>query len=153
MKKKSAEQTLQRVPPAEVSPEYGLTLAQVAERTAAGCANLPVEPPTRTVGQIVLSNVFTYFNMLFVLLAVCIILVRSWLDLTFMGVVFFNTAIGIIQELRSKHTLDKLQILVSPKAGVIREGNRLTVPGTTWRSFPRATRSARMPGCWPERCR
>ncbi len=128
MKKKNAEQVLQRVPPVEASPEYGLTLAQVAERTAAGCANLPVEPPTRTVGQIVLSNVFTYFNMLFVLLAVCIILVRSWLDLTFMGVVFFNTAIGIIQELRSKHTLDKLQILVSPKAGVIREGNRLTVP-------------------------
>ena len=59
MKKKNAEQTLQRVPPAEVSPEYGLTLAQVAERTAAGCANLPVEPPTRTVGQIVLSSVFT----------------------------------------------------------------------------------------------
>ena len=116
-----------RVPAAETDPEYGLTLAQVAERTAAGCANLPVEPPTRTVGQIVLSNVFTYFNMLFVLLAVCIILVRSWLDLTFMGVVFFNTAIGIVQELRSKHTLDKLQILVSPKAGVIREGKRLTV--------------------------
>ncbi len=128
MKKKSAEPARLRVQVAEPTPEYGLTLAQVAERTAAGCANLPVEPPTRTVGQIVLSNVFTYFNMLFVLLAVCIILVRSWLDLTFMGVVFFNTAIGIVQELRSKHTLDKLQILVSPKAGVIREGKRLTVP-------------------------
>ena len=46
-----------RVPAAETDPEYGLTLAQVAERTAAGCANLPVEPPTRTVGQIVLSKV------------------------------------------------------------------------------------------------
>ena len=97
MKKKSAEPARLRVQVAEPTPEYGLTLAQVAERTAAGCANLPVEPPTRTVGQIVLSNVFTYFNMLFVLLAVCIILVRSWLDLTFMGVVFFNTAIGIVQ--------------------------------------------------------
>ena len=94
MKKNSAAPARQRVQTAETAPEYGLTLAQVEERTAAGLANLPVEPPTRTVGQIVLSNVFTYFNMLFVLLAVCVVLVRSWLDLTFLGVVFFNTAGG-----------------------------------------------------------
>ena len=90
MKKKSPALGFVNVPVAEAAPEYGLTMAQVAERTASGCANLPVEPPTRTVGQIILSNVFTYFNMLFLLLAVCIILVRSWLDLTFMGVVFFT---------------------------------------------------------------
>ena len=128
VKKKDTVKTLGGVPVLEPSPDWGLTQAQAAERAAAGLANVSVEPPTRTVGQIFLSNIFTYFNMLFVLLAVCIILVRSWLDLTFMGVIFVNTAIGIVQELRSKHTLDKLQILVSPKSGVIREGQRLTVP-------------------------
>ncbi len=130
MKKKSPEAVLNRIPVLEASPEYGLTQAQVEERAAGGCANTAVDPPTRTVGQIVFSNIFTYFNMLFVLLAVCVILVRSWFDLTFMGVIFFNTAIGIVQELRSKRTLDKLQILVSPKSGVVREGQLQTVPAT-----------------------
>ncbi len=130
MQKKNPIKAANRIPVLEASPDYGLTRAQVEERLSGGCANVSVEPPTRTVGQIIVSNVFTYFNMLFVLLAVCIILVRSWLDLTFMGVILFNTAIGIIQELRSKRTLDKLQILVSPKSGVIREGQELTVPAT-----------------------
>ena len=128
MKRKNSGKPESRLPPVEAAPDCGLTSAQVEQRVAAGLANLAVEPPTRTVGQIFLSNIFTYFNMLFVLLAVCVILVRSWLDLTFMGVIFVNTAIGIVQELRSKHTLDKLQILVSPKSGVIRDGERLTVP-------------------------
>lgn len=77
--------------------------------------------------QIVLSNIFTYFNMLFFLLALCVIAVQQWLNLTFMGVIIVNTAIGIVQELRSKKTLDKLSILASPKAVAVRDGKRVTV--------------------------
>ena len=97
------------------------------ERADAGWTNVPVDPPGKTVKQIVLSNIFTYFNMLFFLLALCVIAVQQWLNLTFMGVIIVNTAIGIIQEIRSKKTLDKLNILASPKAVAVRDGRRVTV--------------------------
>ena len=82
------------VPVFLAAPESGLSEAQVAERVAAGLDNRPVEPPRKTAGQIVKENVFTYFNMLFFLLALCVIAVGQWLNLTFMGVVFCNTIIG-----------------------------------------------------------
>ncbi len=55
------------------------------------------------------------------------IAVQQWLNLTFMVVIIVNTAIGIVQELRSKKTLDKLSILASPKAVAVRDGKRVTV--------------------------
>ena len=115
------------VPVAHPDPQQGLTSAQVRERADAGWTNTPVDPPGKTVKQIVLSNIFTYFNMLFFLLALCVIAVQQWLNLTFMGVIIVNTAIGIIQEIRSKKTLDKLSILASPKAVAVRDGRRVTV--------------------------
>ena len=115
------------VPVAHPDPQQGLTSAQVRERADAGWTNAPVDPPGKTVKQIVLSNIFTYFNMLFFLLALCVIAVQQWLNLTFMGVIIVNTAIGIIQEIRSKKTLDKLSILASPKAVAVRDGRRVTV--------------------------
>ncbi len=115
------------VPIVHPDPQQGLTGAQVRERTDAGWTNAPVDPPGKTVKQIVLSNIFTYFNMLFFLLALCVIAVQQWLNLTFMGVIIVNTAIGIIQEIRSKKTLDKLNILASPKAVAVRDGKRVTV--------------------------
>ena len=115
------------IPVVHPAPEQGLTSAQVRERTDAGWTNAPVDPPGKTVKQIVLSNIFTYFNMLFFLLALCVIAVQQWLNLTFMVVIIVNTAIGIVQELRSKKTLDKLSILASPKAVAVRDGKRVTV--------------------------
>lgn len=115
------------VPVTHPDPQQGLTSAQVRERTDAGWTNAPVDPPGKTVKQIVLSNIFTYFNMLFFLLALCVIAVQQWLNLTFMGVIIVNTAIGIIQEIRSKKTLDKLNILASPKAVAVRDSKRVTV--------------------------
>ena len=61
------------IPVVHPAPEQGLTSAQVRERTDAGWTNAPVDPPGKTVKQIVLSNIFTYFNMLFFLLALCVI--------------------------------------------------------------------------------
>lgn len=110
------------VPVIEASADAGLTDDEVRARVAAGLTNKPVDPPSKTTGQIIFSNVFTYFNMLFCALAVCVALVRSWLDLAFMGVVVINTVVGIVQELRSKHQLDKLTILAAPKCAAIRGG-------------------------------
>ena len=128
-KRAPAPETPERrdVPIAHPDPQQGLTSAQVRERADAGWTNAPVDPPGKTVKQIVLSNIFTYFNMLFFLLALCVIAVQQWLNLTFMGVIIVNTAIGIVQEIRSKKTLDKLNILASPKAVAVRDGRRVTV--------------------------
>lgn len=104
------------------SPDVGLTARQAAERIENGYGNIPVEPPTKTVGQIIRSNLFTYFNIVFFALAICIIAVGSWVNLTFMPVVLANILIGIIQELRAKNTLDKLSIINAPKGIVVRDG-------------------------------
>ena len=93
----------------EARPEQGLSTRQAEERAMAGWDNRPIEPPGKTVGQIIRSNIFTYFNMLFFLLAVCVIVVGRWQEAMFLGVVFANIVIGIVQELRSKATLDKLE--------------------------------------------
>ena len=118
------------VPTPEVwmtDPQLGLTPDQVQQRQASGLVNTPVEPPSKTVRQIILSNLFTFFNLIFFFLAGCVIAVGSWLNLTFMFIVLANIVVGIVQELRSKQTLDKLTILNAPKARVIRDGQELTL--------------------------
>ena len=110
------------VPVFLAAPESGLSEAQVTERVAAGLDKRPVEPPRKTAGQIVKENVFTYFNMLFFLLALCVIAVGQWLNLTFMGVVFCNTIIGTIQDLRAQRKLDKLKIMAAAEFDVVRDG-------------------------------
>ena len=106
----------------ETDPENGLSTRQAEERARAGWDNRPIEPPGKTVGQIVRSNIFTYFNMLFFFLAICVIVVGKWMEAMFLGVVFANILIGIGQELKSKRTLDKLTLLTSPKGTVVRDG-------------------------------
>ncbi len=130
LKNKKAESSpppRREVPVVNADPAQGLNAQQVRERTEAGWLNTPVDPPGKTMKQIVKDNVFTYFNLIFCILAVAVILVQKWLNLTFMGVVICNTVIGIVQETRSKKTLDKLNILASPKGVVIRDGQKLTV--------------------------
>ena len=114
------------LPIAVVDSEVGLTNGQVEERHRLGYTNAPLEPPTKTVRQIVLGNLLTYFNLVFFLLAGCIIAVGSWRNLMFMPVVFANIGIGIFQELKSKRTLDKLNLVTAPKGIVIRNGARIT---------------------------
>ena len=128
-KKKDIEEPLRRhVQELTPDSELGLSSAQAQERVDAGWANLPIDPPGKTVGQIVRSNVFTYFNMLFFFLAACVLAVGSWQNVMFMGVVLANIAIGIVQELRSKRTLDKLTLLTAPQGAVIRDGRRRKIP-------------------------
>ena len=115
------------IPVAFAPPETGLSALEAEERLANGCGNVAIEPPTKTTGQIVRSNLLTYFNIVFFLLAACIIAVGSWYNLTFMPVVIANILIGIIQELRAKKTLDELSFISSPKGTVVRDGVTKTV--------------------------
>lgn len=128
-KKRKTEEPMRRpVPVLETNPETGLSSAQAQERVDAGWANLPIAPPGKTVGQIIKSNVFTYFNMLFFLLAAFVLVFGTWQNAMFLGVVFANIAIGIVQELRSKRTLDKLTLLTAPHGAVIRDGRQRKIP-------------------------
>ncbi len=115
------------VPVLKKDAAVGLTSGEAEARELAGLCNLPVKPPSKTVGQIIFTNVFTYFNMFFFALAVCIALVGSWLDMAFMGVVIANSFIGIVQELRSKKKLDKLTILSAPRGVAVRDGAEVTL--------------------------
>lgn len=87
-----------------------------------------MESPTKSVGQIVRENVCTFFNFIFIVLAALLIAVGSFDDMLFLLIAAANTGIGIIQQLRSKQTIDKLNLLSAPRAKVVREGNLLSIP-------------------------
>lgn len=105
----------------------GLSNQQVEERIQNGLDNQTVKGPAKTVKQIILTNIFTFFNLIFVVLALFIITTGSFRDLLFMVIVIANTAIGIVQELRAKRTLDKLSLISSPHTVVIREGQTVKI--------------------------
>ncbi|HEY9574179.1 MAG TPA: cation-translocating P-type ATPase, partial [Lachnospiraceae bacterium] len=109
-------------------PRTGLSQSQVNIRKKEGYTNAPVDPPSKTTQEIIKSNVFTYFNLIFVIIAILLILVGSFRDLTFLPIIIANTLIGIIQEIRSKKVLDDLSVLNSPKAHVLRDGKVSTIP-------------------------
>ena len=108
--------------------DTGLTQAQVKERMEKGWSNAPVDSPSKTTKEIITSNVFTYFNLIFIVIAVLLIMVGAFRDLTFLPVIICNTLIGIIQEIRSKKVLDNLSVLNAPKATVVRDGKFQTIP-------------------------
>jgi cation-transporting ATPase E len=105
----------------------GLTGEEVNERIARGEVNRAMVSTSKSIKDIIIENVCTYFNLVFTVIAVLLILVGSFRNLTFYLIVIANTLIGIVQELRSKHTLDKLQMLNAPKAVVRRDGTDKTV--------------------------
>jgi len=105
-----------------VDPELGLTTAEVAERVALGQVNDVPAAPTRTVAQIVRANVLTRFNAILGAMLAIILVVGPLQDALFGLVLIANAAIGIVQELRAKRTLDRLTVLTAPKAAVVRDG-------------------------------
>lgn len=106
----------------------GLSSAQVQEYTRNGWTNEPVASQSKTVSEIIRSNLLTYFNLVFAILAVLLIIAGSFRSLTFLPVVFANLLIGIVQEIRAKHVLDKLTMLNAPKALVVRDGKKSEIP-------------------------
>lgn len=127
--KKEAE-NIKRHPVERCQPnmETGLTQEQVQKYIQAGWTNRAVVSPSKSVPEIIRSNLLTYFNLVFAVLAVLVILAGSFRSLTFLPVVLTNLVIGIVQEIRAKRTLDKLSMLNVPKAVVIRDGEKREIP-------------------------
>ncbi|MCI5649784.1 MAG: cation-translocating P-type ATPase [Fusicatenibacter sp.] len=130
MRKSISEILKPRVPTTRYTadPSVGLTSAQVKEYRDNGWSNRAVEPPSKSTSEIIKSNLFTYFNLIFLIIAILLIIAGSFRDLTFLPVIIANTLIGIFQEIRAKNTLEKLSVLNAPKAVAIRDGKQATLP-------------------------
>ena len=124
LQEEACDYEIERTPTTRYEPDYeeGLTSAQAEEHRRDGWGNISVDPPAQTTEEIIKENVFTYFNLIFLVLAILLIIVGSFRNLTFLPVIIFNTLIGIIQEIRSKKTLEKLNMLNAPHATVVRDG-------------------------------
>ena len=102
----------------------GLTKSEVKKRIDSGKVNYDTTTPSKSIKQILLENTVTLFNFINIVLGVAIVLVGSYKNLLFLGVVICNTLISSIQEIRAKKMVDKLSVISSSKASVIRNGKK-----------------------------
>ncbi|MDT2596685.1 HAD-IC family P-type ATPase [Enterococcus dongliensis] len=126
MKKKKEVQTVaETFDNVEIPADLkGLTAAEVQKKIEQGQTNQVEDNLLKTDKEIIKENTINIFNLLNLVLALLVLLVGSPKNTLFFGVVIINTLIGIIQELRAKHTIDQLSVLAKAKATVLRE-NRL----------------------------
>lgn len=105
-------------------PERGLNEAQVKQRIEKGLVNQSAGIQTKSVGEIIRDHFFTFFNLLNLAIGLCILISGSYKNALFLGVVASNLVIGVFQEVRAKQIIDRLSVLASPKAWVIRDGKK-----------------------------
>jgi len=108
-------------------PDEGLKEEQIKKREEAGLVNISSVKNKKTIGGIFAKNIFTFFNMICLAVAVGLVFVGAYTDMTFMVIVILNTTIGIVQEIRSKKTMDKLSLTNSNFTKVIRDGEEQEV--------------------------
>lgn len=104
--------------------EKGLSSNQVKEREKKGLVNYNTEVPTKSIKKILYDNFFTLFNLINLILGIAVFAVGSYKNMLFLGIVIINTLISTIQEINSKRVVDKLSIMASSKAKVIRDGKK-----------------------------
>ncbi|QWT18294.1 HAD-IC family P-type ATPase [Collinsella sp. zg1085] len=104
------------------TPLTGLSSSEVEERILAGQVNRRVELKTKSIKQLIIENLCTVFNLINLMLALLVISTGSWKNLTFLGVVILNTGIGMAQAIRSKRMVDRLTLLTTHQARVMRDG-------------------------------
>jgi len=109
-------------------PQMGLTTAQASELLEQGMGNEAPASNAKSTRQIVRENTLTFFNLVFVVLAALLVLVGDFKDMTFLVIAVVNSAIGIIQQLRSRATLEKLSLISEARVKVVRDGQLGTVP-------------------------
>ena len=109
------------------TPLSGLSQAEAEKRHKNGLSNAVKKEPGKSLWQIMAGNLFTAFNLLNFALAGCLIAVGSYRNMLFLGVVFSNTLIGAVQELRARRTIQQLQLLNTPVIHAYRDGRELAL--------------------------
>ncbi len=109
-------------------PKQGLSCAQASELLANGYGNEAVASNAKTTKQIVRENTLTFFNLVFVVLAVLLVIAGNFRDMLFLVIAALNSLIGIVQQLRSRATLEKLNLISESRVKVLRDGQLGTVP-------------------------
>ena len=104
--------------------ELGLTAEEVKQRQEKNLVNYDTSVPTKSIKRILFENFFTLFNFLNLFLAIAIFMVGSYKNMLFLAIVIINTAISTFQEIHSKRVVDKLSVMASSKARVIRDGKK-----------------------------
>ena len=128
-KKKKAAVPLTEVKRFNALASEGLSAAQVSERMEQGLNNHTGKKYSKTYRSIFVGNICTFFNLLCLLATVALLLARApAAQFTFVAIFAFNIVIGIVQEIRAKRKIDKLSILSSPTAKVVRSGKKSDIP-------------------------
>lgn len=112
----------------KVDLKKGLTEEQVEQRHTEGLANSPDTQVGKSIAMIFVTNIFTFFNMLFFGIAIVLIAIGEYYNLLFLGTVLSNMIIGIVQEIRAKKQIDQLSLMFAPTAAVIRGGEKVDIP-------------------------
>lgn len=107
--------------------ENGLSNSEVKQRIKEGKVNYDTTTPSKSIKQILVENTCTLFNFINIVLGIAIIVVGSYKNLLFLGVVICNTLISTVQEIRAKKIVDKLSVISSSKAKVIRDGKETEI--------------------------
>jgi len=126
--KKSSKKETYDIPRYDVDIKKGLTAEQVAERVEHGIVNVSDIEHGKSVLSIVITNVFTFFNLLYFIITVLLIMAHEYKNLLYLAIVIPNIIIGLVQELKAKSTIKKLSLVSSPTAIVIRDGEEKEIP-------------------------
>lgn len=125
--RKNKEELKQEIERFSPNINFGLSKEQVELRKSEKLVNNTKQKTSKTYLKIFLDNIFTFFNMLWLAIFIALIVVKSYENLLFIVVIFFNTLIAIIQEIRSKHVVEKLSLITAPKVKVVREGKEIEI--------------------------
>jgi len=105
----------------------GLTTEEAERLAKEGHANISNEKVGKSYFGIIKDNLLTFFNLIWLIIAVVLVLCKRPEQLTFLVVVTLNTVIAIAQEIKAKITVEKLTVTTDPRATVIRDGELRTV--------------------------
>ena len=119
MKKEKEIKIVERYSP---DINQGLSLLQVQQRKKDKLTNKIKQKSSKSIWKILLDNIVTFFNLIWILILIALILVESYSNLLFVVVVSLNTLISIFQEIRAKITVEKLKLITTPRVKVLREG-------------------------------
>ena len=102
--------------------QQGLTQKEVDERKAKGQINIQPKPAVKSYHQIIFEHTFNLFNAYNFCIALALVMVKAWTSLFFVVIVSSNTVLRIYQEIKSRNMVAKLNLIISPKVHVVRDG-------------------------------